>query len=342
VTGAPLPSGRYQASQLSGGDDGRRPTLPEYYRELAKGYIAADNMPCRIVVSQGVYVDDVMTGVDFETGLPTQINAGFHTQLQAFLARHSQYVSECIGIMSVRPMSTTNPAQPTLEERENWFNRLISVDPIDGTVAANVISSIADYHLIVTVGDFILNNSKINNGRLYVEGGHNILAAMKFHHDNRASIVTRDVPNSLVRGMVYKIVAADRVNAINAMRYTLFTEDSDSGAFKISRASTMAAANSQFRLQYNLDITIEAVNAVRRVLKPFIGQPNKVDTREMMRNRAMQELQTMSPDKLLGFDIKVNATRNEAISGKCMVQLQLITAVEILTIIITTKLELGF
>jgi hypothetical protein len=340
--GTVLPSGKYQASQLNGGTDGRITSLPEYYNELAKGYVAADNIPFRIVVPQGVYIDDVMEGIDFETGLPTQMNAGFHNQLSVFLQRHSLYVSECIGIMSVKPMVSVNPTQPTLDEREAWYSKLVNVSAFDTTRAANVISSIQDYHLVATVGDFIWAVPQVSGGKLYVEGGANMFAGMKFYHDNLTSIVTRTVPKTVIRNMVYKITAADRLNALIQNRYTVFTEDSDTGNFKAAAAPTLASATSQFRKQYNLDITIEAINKVRRVLKPFIGQPNKNTVRESMKLAAKMELQSMSPNKLLAFDINIIATQNEAINGRLQVELVLTTAVEIVQINIRTRLQLGF
>jgi hypothetical protein len=341
-TGTVLPSGKRQASQLTGGTDGRALALAEYYNELAKGYIAADNIPFRIAVPQGVYIDDVMTGVDFETGYDSEMNAGFHNQLSLFLQRHSLYVSECVGIMSVKPMVSENPAQPSLEEREDWYDKLVNVSATDVTRAANVVSSIQDYHLVATVGDFIWAHPAINGGRLYVDGGANMFAGMKFFHDNLTSIVTRNVPKTVIRTMPYKIVSADRLNALIGMRYTVFTEDSDTGNFKAAAAPTLAASTSQFRKQYNLDITIEAINRVRRVLKPFIGQPNKNSVREAMKQAAKQELQLMSPNKLMAFDINIIATRNEAINGRLQVELTLTTAVEIIQINVRTRLQLGF
>jgi hypothetical protein len=340
--GTVMPGGRRQASQLSAGTDGRKMTLPEYYNELAKGYVGADNIPCRIVVPQGVYLDSVMDGIDFETGLPASMNAGFQTQLSTYLARHSQYVSECIGIIAKAPLATTNPVSPTLDEREAWYASLVNVSATDGTRAANVVSAINDYHLVCPVGDLLMVNSQINSGRTYVAAPNNVFAAMKFHHDNLSSIVTQNVPMGQIVGMQYKITNMERVNAINAMRYTLFTEDSDTGQFKIASAPTLAASTSQFRKQYNLDITVEAVNAVRVALKPFLGKKNDSITRLSMEKTAKQVLQSMSPSKLIAASVIVNASRTEAISGQCQVQLVLVTAVEITQIIITTRLELGF
>lgn len=341
-TGTEMPSGRRQASQLSGGASGRKVTLPQYYNELAKGYLAADNTPFRIAVPQGVYLDDTMLGIDFETGLELEQNAGFHTQLGVFLARHSVFVSECIGIMSVKPMAASNPAFPTLAEREAWYEKLVNVSATDTTRAANVMASINDFHLVVTAGDFLLSHTNVANGKIYVEGAHNIFAGMKFFHDNLTSIITRSVPKTMIRGMQYKIVSSDRINAVSQARYTLITEDSDTGNFKAAQAPTLASSTSQFRKQYNLDITIEAVNRVRRVLKPFIGQPNKNSVREAMRQAAKQELQLMSPDKLMAFELEVVTTRGEAINGRVQVDLTLTTAVEIGLINIRTRLQLGF
>lgn len=333
---------RVQLGQLAGGSTGRKMTPPEYYAALEKGYLAADSVPCRIVIPQGVYVDDVMEGLDFETGLPATVNAGFHTQLSRFVQRHSQYVSECTGIISVRPMSSTNPSAPSLLEKEEWYKNLVTVSTTDGTVAANVASAINDYHLVVTVGDLILSHPSVAGGRLYVEGAHNIVGAMKLNHDNLSSIITRTLPSTLIRGMQYKIKSSDRINAINGMRYTLITEDSDTGALKIAAAPTMASATSQFRKQYNLDITIEAVNIVRRHVKRFIGQPNKQSTREAMKRLAEQKLQELSPDKLIAATVNIIADRNQAINGNLQIDLLLVTAVEIERINIRTRLELGF
>lgn len=343
VKATSLSGTQVQLSQLSGGADGRRITsLSQYYTELAKGYLAADNTPCRIVVPQGIYVDDVLDGIDYETGMPTNTNAGFHTQLATYVARHSQYVSECYGIMAMRPMAAGNPAVPTNTEKETWYTNLISVSATDGTVAANVVSSIQDRGLVIPLGDLLLSHSKINNGAIYVEGAHNIYAAAKYHHDNLTSMTAINLPIQLVRGIQYRIAAVDRINALVGMRYTPIIVDSDTGAYKVAAAPTLAATDSKFRKQYNLDITIEAINMVRRALKPFIGHPNKQTTRENMRIVAKQALKTLQPEKLIGFDVQVIATQSEAISGNCQVELLLVTAVELERIKIRTRIELGF
>ena len=61
-----------------------------------------------------------------------------------------------------------------------------------------------------------------------------------------------------------------------------------------------------------------------------------------MKQRSKQELQLMSPDKLMSFRVNIVADRNDAINGKCRVELYLVTAVEISTIHVTTRLQLGF
>jgi len=341
ATGATISDTITQMSQLSGGSNGRKMSKSEMYTQLKKGYLAADNTPCSIVIPQGVYIDDTMEGLDYETGLPVTTNAGFHSQLSTFLARHSRYVSECRGIMSVKPMTAENPTRPTLEEKESWYNSLTNVSTTDGTRAANIISAINDYHLVVTVGDLLLVHPEISGGAMYAEGAHNIIGAMKLNHDNTASLTTRKLPGNLIQGMQYKIVAADRVNTINSMRYTLITEDSDTGDLKLASAPTAASSDSQFRKQYNLDVTIEAIRKVRRHLKKFIGEANKKSTRESMKRTAEQKLNEMSPDKLIDARVNIIADRTQAISGSVQVDLLLVTAVEIENINIRTRIELG-
>jgi len=341
--GSSLASGRFQASSLTGGSDGRRLSGAEYYSELAKGYLAADNIPIRHVVPQGVYLDDVLDGIDYETGLPSERNAGYHSQLSLFLRRKSQYVSECEGYISTQPLipsSATN--NPTLTEKEAWYNALVTVSATETTRAANVMATFDDYHVTVLTGSATLLTAGIYGNRPYVDGFANIYAAMRFHHNNLDSMINKRVPTNVIQDMIYPVLAMDRVNEINAARYTMITRHSQDGSIIVADAPTAARASSQFNRQYNVAIVFEAVNAVRSVLDQFIGKPNKNAVRQSMETTAKMVLREMTPDKLLSFDVKVIADRNDAISGKTRVKLILLTANEIRKIEIETRMQLGF
>jgi len=340
VTGSTLASGDVQGGQLTGGNDGRRMTTSSYYNALISGFAGADNTPCRIVVPQGVYIDDTMEAIDNETGLPTTANAGFQTLLSNFLRRKSQYVSECVGIMSTRPLVATNPANPLITEKEAWFAKIVTPSATDSTRAANVMNAIDDFHLIVTTGDLVGSLPEVLGGRSYVPNSANIYAGMKYAHDNLSSLLNKRLPATWISGIVYPIITADRVNTINGMRYTLFTQHALDGSIIIADAPTLARPTSQYVRQYVVDIVFEAVNAVRRVLDPFLGQPNVQSTRQAMESAAKIELQKMSPMKLRGLDVQI-VPEGSAISGQTKVRLQLVTAVEIRKIALETRVKLG-
>lgn len=340
VTGGSLRSGDVQAGQLNGGSDGRKMTNAAYYNELIKGFAGADNIPCRLVVPQGVYLDDTMEGIDYETGMPVSTNANFHSKLIDFLKRKSQYVSECTGVISVRPLSATNPANPQVVEKENWYNRLISISSVDSTRAANVMNAVDDFHLLVTVGDLVGSLPEVLGGRSYIPNSANVLAAMKYAHDNLSAMINKRIPATWISGLIYPIITSDRINAINGMRYTLFTNHAFDGSIIVADAPTGARPTSQFTRQYVVDIIFEAVNNVRRVLDPFIGQPNTNATRQAMETTAKIELQKMSPAKLQNLDVQV-APSGTAISGGTTVKLLLTTAVEVRKIALETRVRLG-
>lgn len=340
VTGGSLKSGEVQAGQLSGGDDGRRMTTAAYYNELIKGFAGADNIPCRLVVPQGVYLDDTMEGIDYETGMPVTTNAQFHLKLIDFIKRKSQYVSECEGIISTRPLSATNPANPSVTEKENWYNSLVTVSSVDTTRAANVMNAVDDFHLVVTAGDMVGSLPQVLGGRSYVPNSANVFAAMKYAHDNLSAMINKRVPATWITGLIYPIITSDRINAVNGMRYTLFTNHAFDGSIIIADAPTAARPASQFTRQYVVDIIFEAVNAVRQVLDPFIGQPNTNATRQAMETTAKIVLQAMSPAKLQALDVQVAPT-GSAISGTTTVKLLLTTAVEVRKIALETRVRLG-
>ena len=252
-------------------------------------------------------------------------------------------MSECEGFISVKPLipsSATN--SPTLTEKEDWYEKLVTVSATETTRAANVMATFDDYHVTVLAGSGTFLVGQVYGDRPYIDGFANVYAAMRFHHDNLDSMINRRVPTNVITNLVYAVVAMDRVNAINAARYTMITRHSQDGSIIIADAPTAARTSSQFNRQYNVAIVFEAVNAVRSVLDQFIGKPNKNAIRQSMETTGKMVLREMTPDKLLSFDLKVIADRDDAISGKTRVKLILFTANEIRKIEIETRMQLGF
>jgi len=343
-TGTTLANGSVQQSLLWGGDDGRKMTTAQLYSAINKSFVAADNTPCRYVVIQGIHLDDTMEGYNAETGLPETVNAGYASLFSTFLRRKSQYVSECEGFIGVRPLQAATTNVPTLEEKEAWYDKLVNISATDTTRSANIMSPLDDYRLVTVVGDLIMLTQDVFGGATYIGYSPNTYIGMRWAHDNLSSMVNKRVRASNVVDLVWAITATDRVNAVNTARYTLFSRNSrlEGTPIIVADAPSCARVNSKFRRQYNVALVIEAVNAVRTALEPFIGQPNTNAVRQAMESSARRVLNEMTPNKLQGYQVSVSTTYGDAVNGKTRVDLTLQTAVEIQVITIQTRLQLSF
>jgi hypothetical protein len=341
ITGTIISSTIVQESQLSGGSDGRKLIGKLLYDELEKGYMGSENMPARYLVPMGVFVDDTIQSIDFDTGLPTVINAGYIDQLSKYAKRKSRYVSECFGLITVQPMSAADINNPTLQEVNTWYNRLTVVSATDTTRPANVLKSFDDYHVVIPLGDAVFQIPGVFSGRPYV-GQFAFLHASVMQNSNREeAIVNMNInPGPIVR-FVYPIMNNAWINKLNQARYTLYTQSSVDGNYTIVDSPTLARATSKFDRQFVTQTVFDIIQTSRAVAKPFFGKPGFDSVRKSLETSIINRINDLyHPNRVSGFNATVFATDADKLSGKTQVLLQIVTSKEIRKIQFTTQLEL--
>jgi len=343
VTGTVIDAtqGIVQASQLTNGNDGRRLVGMALYNELEKGYIGQENIPARYVVPLGVHIDDVVDSIDYETGLPTVVSAGFLEQLSKYVSRKSRYVSEAFGIISPKPINAADINNPTLEEIVTWYDRLVNVSPTDPTRPANIVSSFDDYHIIIPVGDAVFVVNGIKNGRPYIGQFAAIHAGLMQNKDPKTAMVMYTINTGPIQRLIYPIMNNEWINRINGMRYTLYTQSMVDGTYLISDAPTLARAESKFDRQFVVQTVFDIIQTVRTIARPFFGRANDDKTRKSLEIAIDEKVKSVyAPDRIQGFAVTVHASDTDKISGKTQVSLHITTSKEIRNIAIVTQLDL--
>jgi len=341
LSGTIISSSIVQETQLTGGSDGRRLIGTKLYDELEKGYQGAENMPARYLIPTGVYLDDTIDSIDFETGLPTVVSAGFLDQASKYAKRKSKYVSECFGIINIRPMVANDINNPTLDEINDWYDKLINVSSTDTTRPANQVATYDDYHMIVPVGDAVFQITGVNNGTPYVGQFAGIHAAIMQNMNPDHAIVNQNINSGPIQRFVYPIMNNEWINKINQMRYTLYTQSSIDGSYTIIDSPTLARSASKFDRQFVTQIVFDIIQTARLVAKPFLGKSGNDTMRKSLetsiRNKIMDQFH---PERISGLGVTVYATSADKISGKTQVLLNISTSKEIRKIAFTTSLAL--
>lgn len=341
-TGTAITDAIVQESQLTGGSDGRAVLGLNLYNELQKGYEGAENIPARYLVPMGVALDEVVEDVDYETGLPTTVNAGFLTQLSTYVLRKSKYVSECFGIISPQIITADDINNPKLTEVQSWFTKLTTVSATDTARAANQVVNYDDYHIIVPVsGGAIFQIPGIKGGASYVGQFNVIHAAIMQNMNKERAIVNMNINPGPIQRFIYPIMNNEWINKINKSKYTLYTQSSVDGAYTIVDSPTLARSTSKFDRQFVTQTVFDVIQYCRRKAKPFFGQPNSPSIRKSLETTLQAGIaDVFQPDRISGIAVTVYSTDQDKIDGKTQVILRIITSKEIRKIQFTTRLEL--
>jgi len=341
TTGTLITTTIVQQSQLTGGSTGRRLIGDTLYNELEKGYQGAENIPGRYIIPLGVYLDNTKSDVDYETGLPTTVNAGYLDQLSRYAKRKSRYVSECFGIICPQAIAASDINSPTLAEQNTWYASLTTVSATDTTRPANVLASFDDYHIVVPVGDAVFQINGIKSGRPYVGQFAAIHAAIMQNMNRDTAIVNMNIAPGPIQRFIYPVMSNEKINRINQYRYTLYTQSSVDGAYTIVDSPTLARAASKFDRQFVTQTVFDIIQTARQVAKPFFGQPGFDSVRKSLEQSITNSVNELYfPNRVSGFKCEVFATTADKLSGKTQVLLQIVTSKEIRKIAFTTQLEL--
>jgi len=112
------------ARALSGGTNGINMTNAEKFDALTDAYTALEDTPTDIIVPLRTYIDDTKKDFDTETGVETDVPAGYAEQLNAHVEQLLDGVSETYGVIAVKPIEPADGRSVKASDIETYITKL--------------------------------------------------------------------------------------------------------------------------------------------------------------------------------------------------------------------------
>ena len=316
------------AQSLEGGTDGTKLNNAKLYDEFATTYDALENYEARVVVPMGAFIDSEKDSYNSITGLPERVNAQFQVQLKNYLKKVSVNTRETIGVMGSVPAPGT-----TLLEVKRFVDRLSVQDLNDPNRGANIMPLLDAFHINVCTFEPVFDNL---GGLPYTANGQASYAGMISSLDAHQSPTNKSIPNAL--RMRYDLSNA-QLEALQGMRMVAMRKKPGRNPV-VCDAMTAAAAGSDFVRLTTVRITFEAMDVVRKVCDPFIGQPNTAAKRNAMEAAITKGLSALVDlGALRKYAFTVSSSVTQQVLGIVDIELVLVPVFEIRTIRTVVKLR---
>jgi hypothetical protein len=318
------------ALALTGGSNGVVMTNAQKYSVLEDCYEALADFETDCIVLMNSYLDDIKRVYDEETGLPVNVNAGFGSQLEAFLESLQDGVNETYGIIAVKPADS-----PSAADVADWYEKMTVVSQLDKTRAANVMQSVNYRHLSIVAFEPIIANPASNMA--YVATGEAIYAGIVCKLPITSAPTWKNL-GTQVPYCRYKL-SPRQANVLTGLRYVTATL-TPANEWKITDAPTAAAIGSDYARFSTIRIVFAAMDVVRACGSPFIGNLFGPVKRAALDTAIQKSLYNMKDaGALANFEFKIEQTAAERVLGIGRVNLVLWPEFELRRIEVTVKLS---
>lgn len=327
-----------QGSALKGGTSGSRIDKQRFYQLVEEALDLSMMVPFRRVMIAGAWLDDVVPGIDPETGLDGDILVNWAALLSTKLAFKSRVTAECNTVIGVKPISTARLAAAERGVAE-W-----SADLLDNTDTLNtpaaIMSSLNSYHIDVAVGVPFCSDVLILGGNGFIENPAYAVCGAQIDNPLTQSLIRAPMPPFVKRLMV-AFPAGQTVGKLNIMRYTSLVVNAK-GEMRIADAPTAADSRTPLARQIVRDTTFATLKMARDIGETYLGLRRDARTLNMMQSKINRDIgRSLVPDFLTFFNCEIVPVQGGHITGETKLRIALETTVEIRRIIYETNIKLG-
>jgi hypothetical protein len=316
------------AQSLEGGTDGTVLSSAVLYDEFTTAYGYLEDYAVQIVVPMGAYLDATKKGYNSVTGLEETVNAQYQVQFDTFLDTVSTNVNETNGVIGVTPASGT-----TLASIKDWVDRLTIQDLSDSNRGANIMPLLSSRYISVSAFEPVFDNL---GGLPYTSNGQAAYAGMISSLPPQQAPTNKSIPNALRTRFD---LSTRQLERLSAMRYVSMRKKPGKNPV-ICDAMTAAPTGSDFVRLTTVRITFAAMDVVRAVCDPFIGQPNTASKLNAMEAAITKGLNGMvDAGALKKFAFTISSSPTQRVLGVVDVELILVPIFEIRRIRTTVKLR---
>ena len=320
----------FSAVGLKGGSDGIIMTVAEKYDALSDAFDNMENYDADIFAPMNCYLDETKEIHNAETGDLEIQNAGFHNLLHTFLSKLADGVNEAIGIISVKP-ATGN----TLSAVNDWFKKLTAVSTTDLTRGANIMAAFDSKFVSTVAMEPLFINNEVSVP--YTATGEATYSGLISTLQPQSSTTNKRIDR--VVGLRYPL-SNTQLNTLSEKRYVTLRRGGTPPGIVVTDGVTAAATGSDYVRLSTVRIVFAAMDVVREVAEPFIGEPNDAAERQALETAITRGLQKMTEARALrDFAFTVKSTPAEQVQGIVNVEMILVPAFEMRKIQVTVKLR---
>lgn len=327
-----------QESGLKGGTSGSFITRQRYKELVEEAMDDTMLVPFRRVIVSGAYLDEVVDGINEETGLPGKVALNWGALLKTKLEFKSKVSGECSTVLGVKPLSIAeiNKGEVAINK---WYSYLLDnfSDPFS---AATAISALSSYHIDVALGVMYASDIQIFAGAQFLENPAYVVCGMQLDSRLSESLIRQNVPG-YVKRLLVTFPSGTIVGRLNTARYTTL-HLSPQNEIRIADAPTAAAFNSNMGRQLVRDTVYAGVRVARDIAAGYIGLRRDATNLNLMEQRVNRDvIEAFVPDYMSIFRANILPVAGGHISGATKMRLFIETSVEIRQVFFETTVKLG-
>lgn len=327
-------------TNFTGGDDGVNVSRQAMYEALGgvrdpQGFIVEpgayqllENYSVDMLVPVGVFYDDELAG-KYDS---------FGYQLALGCAVMSHRNTATMGIIA-----TTSPEETGLRAVDDHVNYLNSLN-VDLYMRDRNGNEILDsqqekidlgrYISVVAGPDVLVAGTRTG---VYASNSPAVYAGMISQMAVQSAPTNKRVPG--VQGLRYNLSNA-QLNKLTGKRFVTYKTKQNGAIVSVTDAMTAAQPNSDYRRLVTYRVAKEAVNEIRDVADPYIGEPNEVAQRNAMSAAISKRLDKMrEAGALVDFDFQVIATPEMQLLGQARIELTIVPPMELRQITVVVSLR---
>ncbi|MNQ57622.1 Phage tail sheath protein [compost metagenome] len=317
-------------TRLAGGADGVRVTKQQLFEALGgvrdvNGFVTApgayqllENYTVDTVIPLGVYADDELPG-KYDS---------FSYQLALACAVMSHRNSTTHGIIA-----TSSPDEVGLAAIDAHVKKLLALG-MSFNMRDRLGNEIKDsdgkkidlgrFISVVAGPDVNLGSSRFG---VYAENTPGVYGGMISNMAVQSAPTNKPVPGVLSLRFNY---SNSQLDALTAARFVTLRTKQNGAVVSVTDAMTAAQPTSDYRRLVTYRVVKEAVNEVRAVCDPYIGEPNEVQQRNAMSAAISKRLDRMKEaGALTDYTFQVIATPEMQLLGQAQIELTIVPPMEL-------------
>lgn len=325
---------------FSGGSDGLNPTKKEMYEILGGKrdgdgnlvepgiYHLLENYKVDIIVPLGVYADDVLPGK----------YDNFAYQLALACAVISYQNSATMGVIA-----TSSPDEAGLLAVQQHVEKLLASknDYFMRDRSGNILKDqdgnpidLGRYIQVVAGPDLVLGNLRFGS---YADNSPASYAGFLSALAPQSSPTNKVMP--FVRGLRFSYSNA-QLDKLTQARYVTYMYKNNGQNIGVVDAPTAAQPTSDYRRVSTLRAIKSAINRVRQVSDPFLGDPIETPQRNALSAAIAKELdRATEAGEIMAYDFNIVATEEMKLMNEIMVELTIVPPQELRRITVVVNLR---